>query len=167
MEQVQNPAFELFNSLNQRMHVLITNAVQKAFGGPDERKFMTTLTDAGIESAYELIGLVEEGLTYEIWIEFLRKKNDISGPLGLFENEDGDMAAIIQGFNEADLRPVFDQFTAEGVFTVETIQRDIDLLKQRKQWAEQMWGREDQQDTAADTLAQVAKETVDAPAETK
>lgn len=163
MEQVQTPAAEAFGELNKRMSVLISNTVQQKFGTPEERKFMTALTDAGIESAEEIIVLINEGITYDIWKAFLDKKNSLEGPLGMFENEAGDMAAIIEEFRAGDFRDVFEQFKAEGVFTVETVERDIQLLKGRKEWAEQMWGREDEHTKAEAVLAQVAKESVDAP----
>lgn len=163
MEQVQTPEVAAFGELNKRMSVLISNTVQQKFGTPDERKFMTALTDAGLESAKEIIVLINEGLTYEIWKEFLDRKNSIDGPLGMFENEAGDMAAIIEDFRAGDFRAVFEQFKSEGVFTVETVEADIKLLQSRKEWAEQMWGREDEHTKVEEVLAQVAKESVDAP----
>lgn len=163
MEQVQTPEVAAFGELNKRMSVLISNTVQQKFGTPEERKFMTALTDAGLESAEEMIVLINEGLTYEIWKEFLDRKNNLDGPLGLFENEAGDMAAIVEEFRAGDYRAVYEQFKTEGVFTVETVEKDIQMLKSRKEWAEQMWGREDEHAKAAEVLAQVAKESVDAP----
>lgn len=157
MEQVTIASIATFGELNQRLSVLISNTVQQKFGTPDERKFMTVLTNAGIESAKEMIDLINEGLTYEIWKAFLDKKNSLEGPLGLFENEAGDMAAIVKEFRESDLRAAYDQFMADGVFTVETIQNDIKLLQSRKEWAEALWGREDVQTVKHNELLETVK----------
>ncbi len=165
MEQVQSAQLVNFIELNQRMNALITQGIQKNFGTPNERNFIKVLTTSGIEAAYEMIELINAGITYDIWKEFVSRINSMDGPIALFENEDGDMAKLADDYRNADMREVYEKYQADGVFTVEYIQADIDRLKARQEWARQLWDGEDEQTKAEDELAQVAKETVDAPVE--
>lgn len=132
-----------FIDLNAQLGSLIAARVAAAFGTADERDLMTSITTAGIDAANEFIELLNSGLTYENWKAFLTRTNAIDGVLGKFENENGDMAKLVQAFNDADLRETFDTYMADGTFTAATVEADIKTLKSRLAWAEDMWGKLD------------------------
>lgn len=139
-------AMAKFNELNARMHQLVTAKIQAVFGTIEEREVLRNLTQQGIESADEICKLIEEGITYEKWSAFLQRVNRIDGPLAVFENEDGDMAKLVNEFCTTDLSGAFEEIKKGGFFQIEVVQRDRALLVQRLEWAESMWKQNDEQD---------------------
>lgn len=133
----------LFLNMNAKLGQLISAKVASVFGTGQERELMTSITQSGIDAGNEFIGLIKAGLTYDIWKDFLVRTNAIEGTLGRFENEAGDMAALVKEYVETDLRDVYETFNNDGSFSVETVQADINTLKSRLVWAEEMWASVD------------------------
>ncbi len=141
-----------FNELNTRMNKLITAKIEAVFGTMEEREVLRNLTQQGIESADEMCKLIEEGITYEKWANFLHRVNRIDGPLAVFENEDGDMAKLLNEYCNTDLSGAFDEIKKGGFFQIGVVQNDRATLIKRLEWAESMWKQNDEHDQKIATL---------------
>lgn len=153
---MNNP--DIFTALNTRLSNLITERVYAVFGTPEERVLMTTITEAGLEAGNELIMMVEDGLTYEKWKAFLVRINAIEGTMGKFENEKGEMAALVTDFKAADLRGAYEAFQKQGVFNVDNIQRDLNTMRQRLVQFNEVWAEIDAKDVKQAELSALVAE---------
>lgn len=150
-----------FNELNARMSALVTAKIKSVFGTLEERDVLRQITRHGIESANAMIVLIDEGITYDKWADFLKNINRTDGPLDIFENEAGDMAALLKEFCTAELSGAFELLKEQGVFKRDTVVADRDLLEKRLHWAEEMWRTNDEQDKQIEVLQAI--DTSDKP----
>lgn len=130
-----------FNALNDRMAVLINEKISAVIGTDEERPLMRIITQQGIDAAKLTIEMLRTGFTYEMWKNYLVTINAPDGLLSRFENDQGDMAKLLQEFVDNDFEEVFQTLLADGSITEELVQQDLDQLTLRMEWIEKNWGK--------------------------